>query len=176
MAVNGKSKGSGFEREIARFLTRWMSGQDKDLYCWRSPGSGSVGTINIGSKALSGDLIPLKPEAAKLFDMFSIEAKTGYPGADPLKVIKKVKNDELKAFWVQANRDAERTEKYPMLIFKKKGMKPMIGLTIDGILHFKGSNHLDLVSISINFREGLPGLVLFDMEDFFAGASYDNLS
>ena len=169
--ANGKGKGSSWERDIARFLSKWMSGQDKELYFWRSPGSGAVATINLGNKAISGDLIPLKPEAAKFADVFSIECKNGYPGADPFKCIMSTKGDDLRDFWVQACRDADRAEKLPMLIFKKKGVRgnPFVGVCDRGLKRFKVD---DLESLSLNFSKLLPVLHMFDLDKFFSTIEY----
>ena len=178
MAGNGKGKGSSWERDIARFLTKWMSGQDKELYCWRSPGSGSVATINLGNKAISGDLIPLKNESTKFFDIFSVECKNGYPGADPFKCIMKTKGDDIKDFWTQANRDAAKAEKLPMLIFKKKGVRgnPFVGVTEEAIIKYfpKGKTLSYLV---FKFSDiALPRLYMLDLNDFFSTISYEDFN
>lgn len=171
--ANGKGKGSSWERDIARFLTKWMSGQDKELYAWRSPGSGSVSTINLGNKAISGDLIPLKPEAVAFFNIFSVECKNGYPGADPFKCIMKVKGDDLRDFWIQACRDADKAEKLPMLIFKKKGVRgnPFVGVSIDARDYFK-KMLFDLPHLALDFKDQLPTLYMFDLQKLFDLVEY----
>lgn len=126
--VAGKAKGSAWEREVSRILTEWLTGQRKELYYYRSPGSGAVATINLGNKAISGDIIALKQEAKFFTDIFNIEAKAGYENASFDKFLKMNKNDPLESFWNQSIRDAEIAEKYPLVIFKKKGMpNPWIG-------------------------------------------------
>ena len=169
--ANGK--GSSWERDISRFLTKWITGQDKDLYVWRSPGSGGLATkiANFGNKVISGDVIALRPEAAVLLDVFSVECKNGYPGADPFKCIMSTKGDDLKDFWTQACRDADRAEKLPMLIFKKKGVRgnPFVGVCDRGLKKFKVD---DLESLSLNFSKLLPVLHMFDLDKFFSTISY----
>jgi hypothetical protein len=75
-----------------------LTGQDKELFFYRSPGSGAVATINVGNKAISGDIMALKPEASLLIDKFSLELKTGYKGVSLDKHLKYNKADPLKAF------------------------------------------------------------------------------
>ena len=175
--ANGK--GSAWERDISRFISKWMSGQDKELYCWRSPGSGAVATINLGNKAISGDLIPLKPEASKFFDIFSIECKNGYPGADPFKCITSSKGDDLRDFWIQACRDADKAEKLPMLIFKKKGVRgnPFVGVTFNGACRFMNMKQgMSLPNIALRFNDELPILYMFDLQSFFGLIDYKDFN
>ena len=177
--ANGKGKGSAWERKIARFLTMWMSGQDDDLWCYRSPGSGAVATLSKENKDLSGDLIPLKLEAASLFDKFSIECKNGYKGANPLKVFGNLKGNELKDFWLQANRDAQKAKKLPMLIYNPPGRAPALvglcnlglGAYFEGLYYKDEINKLPYVFIRFNPTKAeedlLPGMNLFELKALF---------
>ena len=118
--AKGKGKGSLWERDIAKTLTKWLTGKEKPYVWWRMPGSGAIATISEENKELSGDIMPLRPEGAFLTDKFSIEAKTGYPSSSFHKHLKGVKNDEIRLFWEQCCGDANRASKLPMLIYKKK--------------------------------------------------------
>lgn len=116
-----KAKGSAWERQISKLLTKWLTGQDKEYYFYRSPGSGAVSTINYGNKTLSGDIIAIKQEGSFFTEIFNIEAKNGYEGASFDKFLKENKNDILFKFWEQSVRDAKSADKYPLVLFKKKG-------------------------------------------------------
>jgi hypothetical protein len=163
--VNGKEKSGKSEREIARFLTNWLTGQNKELYFWRSPGSGAVATINLGNKSISGDIISLKPEASFFTDMFSVEIKDGYSSTDFFQHIKGNKNFNIEDFWTQCTRDAYDNEKLPLLLYKRKGGLWTASLDLKGLIKFKSTN---LKSIGITWPDSkLPNLHMFNMKDLF---------
>ena len=165
------SKGSTFERQLARDITLYMSGQDKELWCWRSPGSGSMFTASLSNKAMSGDLIALKPGAVPLFDVFSIEAKCGYPSTNPLLAIWKPKGDDLRDFWTQCSRDAARSDKLPMLVYKKSGKKVLIGLCPTGIKDYFPNDPDERPFVVMKF-DGLPLLTLMEFDSVLKDNPY----
>lgn len=163
----GKAKGSGYEREICRFLTKWVSGVETPYVFYRSPSSGAVSTIT-RSDNISGDIISVKNEGDFLLNLFSIEVKTGYPQADFFQHFKDTKRDIIKDFWIQCQTDAKKSNKYGMLIFKKKGLKPIVGIcnNMQSILNDMVDLHL-INSIQIRFFDETPSVVFYDMELFF---------
>lgn len=163
--ANSKIKGSGFERDISRFLTEWMTGQKKELYFWRSPSSGAVATINVGNSAISGDIIALKPEASWFIDLFSVECKNGYDSFSFDKVLRENKTDPLLGFWQQCCDDAISASKNPMLMFRKKGLQPIVG--IDNIMDDKMSDRLHSLRCMRIRMCVLPDCCLYDMKKFF---------
>lgn len=128
---NGKRKGSQWERDVSKYLTEWLTNQKKEYYFWRSPGSGSVSTVSGTNPGLHGDIIPLKEEADKaLCSKFVIECKNGYPSVSLDNFLKNGKNYEIRNFWKQVVDESDAVNKYPMLIYKKKGMSiPWLGIT-----------------------------------------------
>jgi|WetSurMetagenome_2_1015567.scaffolds.fasta_scaffold01001_26 hypothetical protein len=165
--MNGKSKGSSAERRIARFLTKWLTGQDKELYFWRSPGSGAVASINLGNKAISGDIMALKPEASFFTDIFSVEIKDGYAGADIFQHLKGGKSFVLNSFWKQCVRDAYDNDKLPLLFFRKKGGVFTASLDTSGrkLIIDKCTQ---LPSVTIIFEDNLlPPLYMFNKINLF---------
>ena len=160
--AKGKGKGSLWERDVAKTLTKWLTGSEKPYVWWRAPGSGAIATISEENKELSGDIITLRPEGAFLTDKFSIECKVGYPNSNFHKHLKGVKNDEIRLFWEQACGDADRAGKLPMLIYKKKQYNALIGVTVlnDALL--------EIPSITMSWGEqyDLPNCHFFDMEEF----------
>ncbi len=167
----GKSKGSAFEREIAKTLTKWCSGQDKEYWFWRTPSSGAISTITQGNGELSGDIIALLPEGTFLTSKFSIEVKVGYPNSNFHKHLKGVKNDEIRLFWEQCCGDAERSKKSPMLIYKKKQYNTLIGIS------YLNSKLGEIPYIQLNWGElyDLPKIYLFDMEEFLCTISPEDI-
>ena len=172
----GKNKGSAFERKICKFLTKWISGQDDEYYFYRSPSSGAIATISLCNDDISGDIIAIKPEAMGLTSKFSIECKTGYKGANPLKVFGNLKGNELKDFWIQACRDAQKAKKLPMLIYNPPGRAPaLVGLCNLGQgSYFKFDENIPCVFIRFPKEKddygltlGLPGMNLYELKTLF---------
>jgi len=171
----GKRKGSSFEREISKVLTKWASGQDKEYWYWRSPSSGAVATVTEGNGELSGDIIALKPEATFLTSRYSIEIKNGYPSSSFHKHLKLLKNDEIKNFWIQCVNDASQSNKLPLLIYKKKQYNTLIGISdFKGVLKNKLENTPSLIMTWGNYCD-LPICHLFDMEEFFNTISPEDI-
>jgi len=165
-AGKSKNKGSQWERDLARFFTKWVTGNETPLIFWRTPGSGSFVTNNV-SKDASGDLIAILPEGTFFTNVISCEAKNGYNDVDLFKHFKVTKNNTLEDFWDQCIRDAHKVNKYGLLIYKKKGYKPFVGME-ERLLCQLMKLKIDLPrSISINFKDKLPTMVLFDMETLF---------
>lgn len=171
-AGNSKAKGSGFEREISKFFTEWLTGQSKEYYFWRSPSSGAVSTITQGNGEISGDIIAIKPEGTTLTGKWSVEIKTGYPNSNFHKNLKGVKNDEIFGFWQQSVGDASRSNKQPMLIYKKKGMNTLVGIPVPNDFNDL-TGHLH--SVSLSFGGKLPEVRFFDMKEFFVAVKPENI-
>jgi hypothetical protein len=167
---NGKKTGSQFERDIARFLTVWLTGKDKPYCFWRTPASGGLATIDELNAGLSGDIRALVPEAEILTSVFSIELKTGYPKTSFWQHFKDIKNFPIEQFWEQCVRDATKANKRPMLIYRKKGNQPIVGVSdITGMLGLNVLGLLEMQSISLTFTDikTLPRLTFYNMNEFF---------
>jgi len=165
-------KGADFERDIAKFLTLWLTGQKKEYYFWRSPGSGSIATVTMTNPGLNGDIIPLKNEAKFLLNNCVIECKNGYPRASIDKHLKGNKNDQLLDFWAQVDNDATKTDKYPILIYRKKGFNYWIGINSDfNTLFFKYL--IDLKHIAIHWTVSIDDMYIYDMNEFFNNITPD---
>jgi hypothetical protein len=164
------SKGSAFERELARILTVWVQGTVNPVLFWRVPASGGMLTRNLLiGEAFSGDVIAVQPAGKWVTKIFSIEAKNGYPSASFDKHLKENKSDEIKGFWTQAKRDADVVDKIPLLIYRKKGMSPWIGVTevVKNLIDDKLQNTLRFVHLGWNKADDLPDIYFFDMKNFF---------
>ena len=76
------SKGSDYERDMCRMLSRWWTGGARDDVFWRSAGSGARakvrGRANQDTAGQHGDIAATDPIGAPLIDMFTIELKRGY--------------------------------------------------------------------------------------------------
>lgn len=125
------AKGGDWERDVCKYLSKWIQGSEKPYLFWRGHGSGGTFTRNesVGER-FAGDVYNIGEEGKFLVDRFTIEVKNGYKDTSFDKHLKYNTKDNIKEFWIQVCGDAERTNKHPMLIYKKKGFPvPWIGIT-----------------------------------------------
>lgn len=167
-------KGGDFEREVAKCLTCWLSGEEKPYKYWRMPGSGGLSTIHEENKNLTGDIVALTPDAEFLTDLFSIECKTGYPQTSFWQHFKHIKNFNVEIFWQQCIKDANNAGKYPMLIYRKLRQQPIIGITdyVSEKLYTKNLRHM-ILDFGINNEYRLPSLCLYNFQEFWAFVTPD---
>lgn len=169
------ASGSNWERDTAKFLTYWLTGQWLEYYFWRSPGSGSIATSTGLNPDLHGDIIPLKPEAEVLCSKFVLECKSGYPKTSLDHHLKYNKKDWIKEFWEQVNNDAEKTNKYPMLIYKKKGFAtPWVG--VNPFCFEQLENNLSQARfVHVRYETELDDVYFFEMKEFFNNINKDTI-
>ena len=117
----GKNKGSSFERDICRKLTKFVTGSEKPEIFWRSASSGAKATQDAKSGVkghMGGDIVSVQDSQGMwLTEKFSIECKS-YADFffDHLFTPGK---GQIWKWWDQCRRDADDANKRPMLIFKK---------------------------------------------------------
>ena len=159
MSINPKAKGSGFERDIAKFLTEWLTGQSKEYYFWRSPGSGGIATVLEANGTIAGDIIALKPEGTRLTNLYAIECKKGYPQSSVNKFMNS-KEDELAKFWKQTCEAASKGNRSPMLFYHKKGMNCLVAVCTQ-------YSELKHISIHNPSFENWKTAYFYDSKEFF---------
>lgn len=177
------AKGGEFERDISKFLTKWLTGKEKPYKYWRQDASGGLATIHAENVHLTGDIKPLAKDAEFLTDIFSIECKTGYPKTSFWQHIIPTKF-ALEEFWAQAIEDAPE-DKYPILIYRKLRRKPLIGINniIKDCLYFliKELNFItvtwnkDIKCIRCDKIHPLEQVFLYDLADFFSLVKPDHI-
>uniref|UniRef100_A0A6M3JMK8 YqaJ viral recombinase domain-containing protein n=2 Tax=viral metagenome TaxID=1070528 RepID=A0A6M3JMK8_9ZZZZ len=172
--MGSKSKGGDFERNICKFLSFWIQGSEKPYLLWRQPASGGMATISEENIGLTGDIRSISPLSEFLTDRYNIECKNGYDEASLDKHLKYNKTDPLRDFWIQTTNDATKSNKYPMLVYRKKGLStPWIGIST--------VNYNDLYDYLkslrfIHLHWGMDDLIdtyLFEMKEFFSTITPD---
>ena len=168
------AKGGEFEREISKFLTKWLTGKEKPYKYWRQDASGGLATVHEENTHMSGDIKPLAKDAEFLTDFFSIECKTGYPKTSFWQHITPTKF-ALEEFWSQAIEDA--TDKHPMLIYRKLRRKPVIGINsitrdlltplIDSLNYINVTWKQPIKCIRCNKVHDIEAVFLYDFNGFF---------
>jgi hypothetical protein len=166
------AKGSEFERYISKFLTKWLTGKTKPYMFWRQDASGGIATIHFENCHMTGDICSVHPDSRFFMDVFSIECKTGYPKTSFWQHFKGAKFG-IEEFWLQALRDAEKSSKNPLLIYRKKGRKSLLG--INSNVEDKLFDKLkDLNKIIICWKD-IDDCILYDMESFFEKVKPDDI-
>jgi hypothetical protein len=162
-------KGGDFEREVAKSLTVWLTGQEKPYAYWRMPGSGSLSTIHEANKNLTGDIVALNQEAEFLTDAFNIECKTGYPQTSFWQHFKHIKNFNIEIFWQQSIDDANKAGKYPMLIYRKLRQQPIVGVSeyISEKLHLYNLRHMK-IDFGVYNGNRLQPICFFNSQEFWS--------
>ena len=161
-------KGGEFERDVAKFLTKWLTGKKKPLAFWRMPGSGSFATISEENSDMSGDIRGITSEGMEITNVISIECKTGYPKTSFWQLFKEIKNFNIKLFWKQCCNDAKKPGKYPVLIYRKLRQEVIIGINkvLDNKLIEKKPKLDKLPSMEICWND-LESIKFYSMKKFF---------
>jgi hypothetical protein len=171
-------KGGDFERYIAKELTVWLTGKSKPYMFWRMPASGGLATIHEECVGLAGDIRSIHKDAEFLTNIFTIECKTGYPHTSFWQHFKGIKNFNLESFWLQACGEAMGSNRRPMLIYRKKGNKPLVCITDDVVIEIqKITDLMEIPSIVMYWpviKNILP-MNIFNFDEFLDAVGPDEI-
>lgn len=160
-------KGGENERKVAKFLTKWLTGKPKPYMFWRQDASGGLATVHIENIHMTGDICSIHPDSKWVTDIFSIECKTGYKTTSFWQHFLPVKFN-IEEFWKQTLEDAEKSNKEPMLIYRKKGRKWIVGINkyVNDML--KEYLH-EFNSITVKWsNKKYDDCILYDFDCFFS--------
>ena len=125
--MNGKQKGSGYERDICKRLSLWVSaGQHEDLF-WRSAMSGGRATVGLKrgvSLRQAGDICSVSPEGHALTNVFYCECKF-YKSLD-IAGFFLTGTGNLAGFWRVAVKEASKHKREPMIIARQNRTPDLI--------------------------------------------------
>lgn len=127
--VNGKAKGSEFERAISKKLSLWWSNNQRTDLFWRTSNSGGRFTvrrsIGIDTYHQSGDICDTHPNGKFLCDHVYLECKC-YSNIGLWSII--TGKGQLIKWWEVANENATLENKNTFLIVKENN-KPILLFT-----------------------------------------------
>ncbi len=134
--VNGKAKGSSFERKICKLLSLWISdGASQDCF-WRSALSGGRSTIGlkkgIALPRQAGDITSVSPEGHALTDHFFLELK--HYKSLALRSFFLHGTGILASHWASTRTQSNGYNKIPLLIAKQNNVATVI-VAPRGMLH-----------------------------------------
>jgi len=158
----GKNKGGGFEIQICRRLSLWITGAEKPEIFWRSASSGAKATVDRKKKVstkMNGDIMAIDPRGEWLTKHFFIECKF-YKDIRFEDLVKK--KGQLYEFWKKCLLESEEANLKPLLIFKRNMSRTYI--LFDDII-LKIENHTGtILPRTIFIDENKNSLYLFDFE------------
>jgi hypothetical protein len=143
--MNGKSKGSQFERDISKKLSLWFSNNKRDDLFWRSQNSGGRWTTRFQKQkktiGQSGDIASTTEETFSFIEKFYIECKA-YKDINIWSLFKRENKGNIKTWWNKAKKQAKSENKIVWLILKQNN-KPIIVVTDFDLS--KINNNLDII-------------------------------
>jgi hypothetical protein len=184
------AKGGSFEREIAIKLSLWISeGERDDLIC-RTDSSGGRATVRTRkskttNKHFFGDLRSADETASPLFDIWSIECKSGYSrkgklwsdnktrrvtGWDVLDLIdSKQKEPMFLQFQSQCEKDAKLSGREPILIFRRN-LKDVC-IAINNSYYWTLNDYFGEMKETITIQHKRCNVVIMRFDDFLCWAN-----
>lgn len=139
----GKQKGSGFEREVCKSLSLWMTHGKRDDIFWRTAMSGGRATISSKRPrcgrlwelsrrgAQVGDICAIHPLGHALTSRFLLECK--YYKNLSIQSFFMVGEGLLTKFWQELNTKAEKAQLIPLLFARQNLVSPFIVTTTAGL-------------------------------------------
>jgi hypothetical protein len=129
--MSGSSKGSKFERDMARAFSRWASGGESEDWFWRTAGSGARQTTRQRkSKSVNkydcGDMTYALPEGQRFVENVNYEFRF----RAKLEVLSCFYPTDYKyslaGFWAKACMEADQSDRMPLLVTKVNRGVPII--------------------------------------------------
>ena len=175
------AKGSSYERDIAKEFSLWLTKGKRDDILYRSQSSGARFTQRRKSGKdtvnQAGDITFTDELGASFIKKYNLELKTGYGKKNKDSITKwdvldiidsKQKLPVLIAFWNQCTRDAELSNRTPLLIFRRNQRSSCICFDIEEynkLITYFGScnclyiccNNLMIMSLKM-FFEWIPNI------------------
>jgi len=168
--VNGKQKGSAFEREICQELSKWISYGERDDIFWRSAMSGGRATVGmkrgIQRTSQAGDITAIDSLGQKLTDKFVIECKFYRNIHIESMMFGKPKNNSILEFWTKLYTDSLKLGKDMMLIIKQNNSPTLIALPVYSYLNSALKDYNDNIKPIASFMNTNPGCYLYDFKQF----------
>ena len=176
--TNSKRKGSSYERDVARMLSKWATGTDEVLCFWRQAGSGSVSTIakknNKNASGLDGDFICVAEQDYPKFQILKQFLQTFFVDSKCLGGVhlmmtnpKNQKSNQLLNEIKKVFGEAKSSNKIPMLICKATNDKKIDDFIILPIeTTFKRKNSMSYYINNFETFDIITCAEFFDLNGF----------
>lgn len=162
-----KSKGSSFERDICKQLSRFVSKGEKTDCFWRSAMSGGRATVAQKRGEVlnrqAGDICAVAPEGHAITDNFYLELKAYNDLRLDSFIFKKV--GPLTAFWKHTKLQAKKYGKRPAMIIRTNRLPILLMLDRPNVLIGRDGPKL-YDTKSLNFRVLMnDGTAIYDWHE-----------
>lgn len=169
--ANGR-KGSSFERDVCKRLSKWMSRGLRDDLFWRTAMSGGRATLQRRAGRRNqqqvGDVCSIDALGERLTSVFVLECKN-YSNLRWESFLRgNVSPGTIAAFWTQCARDATACGRLPMLICKQSQLGEFV------LLDSVGQDVFNLGSPYATFHSHM-GPRVFELTTFLLLARRPNL-
>lgn len=131
----GKRKGSKFERDVCKTLSRYIDPKGTDTLFWRSAMSGGRATVQgrqgIKNQSQLGDITCVSKQGQWLTKNFVLECKT-YKDLAIIGFILK-RQGRLAKFWRQVKKLSKKNDRHPLLIAKQNSTPTLLITNMAGL-------------------------------------------
>lgn len=191
------AKGGTFENEIAQKISLWLTNGKSDECVRRTESSGARATQRSKKKkardTMFGDICPADDtdSVQNFFKLISIELKSGYPtGKAKLKsgnstvtnwsfndiIDSRQELNQFFKFWDQCLTDASKSQREPILIFRRNRREACITMhsdLFDAFQKFSGYSFGDFfIEVKTPSPDGVHSLTICNMSEFFKWFKY----
>lgn len=173
--MNPKRIGSGYERDVAKKLSEWMSGNSEDLVCWRTAGSGSVGTIRkkkgLAGSNIESDFQCIDSKYEEFFNLFFIDSKC-YKEFNPFIInTKNIKSNSIFNQWLKVVSDCP-SNKYPIMICKIRDRQTPEFVVVSNKMKYNFTNKMEY---SILINNSFVYFTIITLDDFLKNNEWNIL-
>jgi len=179
--MNSKSIGNSYERECAKKLSKWLTGSDEKLVCWRDTSSGTLSTVrkkkNLSTAGFSGDFQCLDLEYIDFFNKFHVDSKSLTKINLMMINEKNQKSNKLYQEWLKVCSDANKLNKIPMMLVKVRDDRSipnfiMMRLADD---EFYILSSMSTMEFDFNLDTDDKNCILFLQDEFFSKVNWKDL-
>ncbi len=164
---NSKQKGGGFEREVCKKLSLWISDGKRDDIFWRSAMSGGRTTVGLKKgivrKTQGGDITAIDPIGNKLTDKYMVECKFYKNIQLHSMLFAKPKSNSIYAFWMELHKKSKELDKDKLLIIKQNNLPTLMGIDKSSPL-VKSLKDIFDISPLVQFNFIIPSCYLYEFE------------
>lgn len=179
-----KGKGGGFEREMCRRISLWVTNNIRDDIFWRTPGSGAMATTRMKSKKKTagavGDMAAKDLFGKPYTDNTIWEFKRGYggvgrkrPSSDNVEFLNVLDNPRkqktepiFKQWWIKlSNEKIAFDKRFAFIIFKRDRKDPLISMEHETYEYITAKNNLCDRNIFFLSFDGL-NIIALRLDDF----------
>lgn len=185
------AKGGTFENEIAQKMSLWLTNGKSDECVRRTESSGARATQRSKKKKVKdtmfGDICASDPSVQGFFDLISLELKSGYYVSKSKRKLggtsvtnwsfndiidSNQKTNVFFTFWGQCCNDASKSNREPILIFRRNQRKSCITMYSDLFEAFQKFQNHEFLSYYIEIKLSSFSITICNLDEFLKCFKY----